>query len=101
VTADRGRAAPGAIVLAFSTDRERWYPVSRFMRKAVANADGTFRISGLSFGTYYVAAIARVPDDDTDGWQDPAFLDSLGGAASTVTLVEGEKQVLNLRLANR
>jgi len=101
VTGDRERAAPGAIVMAFSTDRQRWYPASRFVRKAVANAEGAFTFSGMPFGTYYVAAVARLPYDDADGWQDPAFLDSLRGAASTLTLVEGEKQVLNLRLANR
>ena len=57
---DRARPAPDANVIVFSTDRDRWYPASRFLRTAVAGADGAFTIAGLPFGSYYAAAVARL-----------------------------------------
>ena len=98
---DRGRSVPGAMVIVFSTDRSRWYPASRFMRRAVAGSDGRFAVAGLPFGSYYAATVARPPAGGDDAWQDPQFLESLMPAASTVTLSEGDKQVLNLRLGSR
>jgi hypothetical protein len=101
ITDDRARVAPGAFLVVFSADRDRWYPASRFMRKTIAGADGLFTVSGLPFGVYYAAAVARLPADGEDGWQDPEFLESLMPGASTVTLAEGERQILNLRLKSR
>jgi hypothetical protein len=101
ITDDRARAASGAFLVVFSTDRDRWYPASRFLRKAIAGANGLFTVSGLPFGTYYAAAVARLPADGEDGWQDPEFLESLRPGASTVTLAEGDRQILNLRLKGR
>jgi hypothetical protein len=101
VKGDRDEPAADAAVVAFAIDREHWYPASRFMRKAVADANGVFSIKGLPSGGYYVAAVGRMPYDDPDAWQDPAFLDALRGAASTVALVEGTAQQLNLKLSSR
>ena len=98
---DRGAPAPGANVVVFSTDRDRWYPASRFFSKTTAAADGQYTMSGLPFGTYYVAAATRLPPDGDDAWQDPDFLSSLITRASSVTLREGEKVVLALRLNAR
>jgi len=101
VTTENARPVPGSFVIVFSTDRDRWYPSSRFMRRSVAVSDGAFSLSGLPFGSYYAAAIARPPAGGDDAWQDPQLLESLIPGASTMTLSEGEKQVLNLRLGGR
>jgi hypothetical protein len=98
---DRGRPAPGSIVIVFSTDRDRWYPASRFLRKGVAGSEGTASVAGLPPGSYYAAAVARVPIDGEDGWQDVEFLASLAPRASTMTLGDGQQLVLNLRLPAR
>jgi hypothetical protein len=100
VTANaRGGQTAAAIV--FATDRSRWYPESRFMRKTTAGSEGAFSVTGLPFGSYYVAAVASLPFSGTDDWQDPAFLETLVFRASTVTLAEGRKETIKLELPNR
>jgi len=98
---DRGSAAPAARLIVFATDRGRWYPGSRFLRMTAAGTDGAYRIVGLAFGSYYVAAVAGLPADGEDGWQDPQFLESLVQRASTVMVRDGQKQLLSLRLGSR
>jgi hypothetical protein len=98
---DRARPAPGASLIMFSTDRDRWYSASRFLRKTRAGPDGMFMISGLPFGSYYAAAVAQLPAEGEDAWQDAAFLESLMPRASAVTLGDGQQPFLNLRLFSR
>jgi hypothetical protein len=97
VANDRGAPAAGAVVVVFATDRSRWYPASRFLKTAAADAAGAFTLGGLPFGTYYAAAIAGLPEDDSDGWQDPEFLDALARRASTITVREGERTSIALQ----
>ena len=94
-------SAPGSHLIVFPTDRDRWYPSSRFLRTAVAGVDGSFTLSGLPFGTYYTMAVSQLPAEGEDSWQDPQYLDSLVSRASTITLGDGQKQVLTLRLPAR
>jgi len=98
---DRARPVSGAFVVVFSTDRDRWYQASRFLRRTAAGPNGVFSVTGLSFGAYYVAAVAQLPPYGEDGWQDPEFLERLAAGATTVTLSEGQKQLVNLRLPSR
>ena len=98
---DRAQPAPGSSVIVFPTDRDRWYLASRFLRTAAAGSDGAFTLTGLPFGSYYAAAVARVPPEGDDAWQDAAFLESLVSRASTVTLGDAQKLSLSLRLASR
>jgi protocatechuate 3,4-dioxygenase beta subunit len=96
-----GRPVVPGYVLVVSTDRSRWYPKSRFMRTTAIGTGGAYSLSGLPFGSYYVVAAERLPDDGDDGWQDPDFLEPLLSVASTVTIAEGDRQVVNLRLKGR
>jgi hypothetical protein len=98
---DRARPAPGSSVIVFSMDRDRWYPTSRFLRTTVAGSDGAFALTGLPFGSYYAAAIARLPAEGDDAWQDAAFLESLVSRASTVTLGDAQKLSISVRLTSR
>jgi len=95
---DRARPAAGARAIVFPMDRDRWYPASRFLRVAAAGADGAIALAGLPAGSYYAAAVATLPADGDDAWQEPAYLESLVGRAATFTLGEGQKQMLNLKL---
>jgi hypothetical protein len=101
VTADRDAPATGASVIAFSIDRDRWYMASRFLRTTAAGERGAFSIKGLPFGSYYVAAVDRLPDEGDNAWQDPDFLAGLIRRAATVTVREGQSQALDLKLAGR
>ena len=100
VAADTGGAQAPAVIV-FATDRTRWYPEPRFMRKTTPASDRAFSIAGLPFGSYYVAAVASLPFSGADDWQDPAFLETLVFRASTVTLAEGRKETIKLELPNR
>jgi hypothetical protein len=55
---------------------------------------------GLPAGSYYAAAVAQLPDDGDDAWQDPAYLESLIGRATTFGLGEGQSS-LNLDATNK
>jgi len=100
VADDRANPVGGVRVVIYSSERNRWYPASRFMRSAVTNPDGTFSVTGLPSGSYFAAATLRTPLGD-DAWGDPVFLDSLRGAATIVTLGEGQRQSVNLRAPSR
>jgi hypothetical protein len=95
-----GRAAVDAHVIVFSTDRGSWYPASRFLRQVTTAQDGLYRLIGLPSGSYYAAAVTRVPVEGEEAWQDPAFLETLAFGATMVTLSEGQRQALNLKLAS-
>ena len=94
---DDGRPVVDAHVIVFSTDRGRWYPASRFTRVVGGAPDGRYQLIGVPSGTYYVAAVARLPVEGDEAWQDPAFLDTLAARATTVTLGEGQRQALDLK----
>jgi Carboxypeptidase regulatory-like domain len=101
IVAADARAAQTAAVIVFASDRSRWYPESRFMRKTTAGSEGAFSVTGLPFGSYYVAAVASLTFSGADDWQDPAFLETLVFRASTVTLAEGRKETIKLELPKR
>jgi protocatechuate 3,4-dioxygenase beta subunit len=98
---DRGRPALGSHVVVFATDRDRWYPASRFVRQTAAGTDGAITLAGLPPGSYYAAAVAALPADGDDAWQDPAYLESLVSRARAFALGEGQKQVLNLKITDK
>jgi hypothetical protein len=81
-------------VIAFAAERDRWYQGSRFVSAARTSPDGSFNVSGLPPGSYLVAAVDRLPEDDA--WQDPAFLAQLAQRASRVTLTEGQTRTVSL-----
>jgi hypothetical protein len=96
---DRDAPLPSTHVIAFAADRTRWYPGSRFVRMTSTGTDGTFSIEGVPDDSYYVAATVDLPDDGEDGWQDPAFLDSLQSIASTVTLSGNATRTISPKLS--
>ena len=86
----------------YSTDPDRWYYGSRFVNFTRPRPDGTFAISGLPPGEYYVAAVDRMRGTEANGeWQDPELLQSLAPRASRVTLSEGQELPVDLRLIVR
>jgi hypothetical protein len=57
--------------------------------------DGTFRISNLPAGDYFVLVAT---DIDPDTLHDPAALEVLAPQAMRVTLADGEKKVQDLKI---
>ena len=70
------------------------------MRKSAAAADGAFTLTGLPSGVYYAAAVAQLPSEGEEAWQDKEFLDALVPGASTVTITDGQQLSLSLRVAS-
>jgi hypothetical protein len=97
----RGRPAAGSHVIVAPMERRQWYPGSRFLRHALTEQNGTFRVAGLPAGTYYLVASEGVPTHGDDAWQDPEFLESIVTRGATLTLQDGEKQSLQLEIAAR
>jgi hypothetical protein len=93
-----GRGVANAIVVAMPLDRALRYPMSRYLRRATSASDGRFQLAALPADTYYVATVASIPLDGPDAWQDPAFLESLTPAATTVTISDGERRAVTLRV---
>jgi hypothetical protein len=84
---ERGAAALGFTVIAFSTDPGTWRAQSRTIQAAQPDQTGAFRIRGLPPGTYYLVA----SDDVEQGeWFDPSFLDEAQKSATRVTLTDGQ-----------
>jgi hypothetical protein len=81
VTDRSGDVTRNYTLLVFSTDRDRWYAGSRFFRRAVPDANGSFTLRGLPPGDYHIAplSLADVPRDGETAWQDPEFLESIAG----------------------
>jgi hypothetical protein len=91
-----------ASILFFAADRTAWYPQSRFFRRAVSAADGTFNVTGLPPGQYMVAAVIALPGDGRgNDWQDPDYLDTLMVRARGVALSEGAHATLPLTVLAR
>ncbi len=80
-------------VTVFGTNREQWYPDSRFVKRVTPTRDGAFSIRGLPSGEYFVAAVGRRQSstEKNDEWQAPELLDALARQASRVGLTEGQR----------
>jgi hypothetical protein len=82
-------------VLAFSTEREYWRPLSRHIMTARPDQTGKYTIRGLPAGEYYVVPV----DPSEQGeWFDPAYLDAHRSGASKVTLGDGETKTQDFKI---
>ena len=86
-------------LVVFSDDPQRWtLPNSRYVSGTRPNQEGRFQVGNLPPGSYYAVAT----DDIAQGeWGDPDVLDRFKSKATKFTLDEGEKKVLELKLADR
>jgi hypothetical protein len=91
-----GRPAAEFFVVAFSTDRTAWTPVTRRIQSTRPASDGVFSIKGLPAGEYFLAALTDVEPGE---WLSPAFLDQIVAGAVRVKVVDREKTTQSLRIA--
>jgi hypothetical protein len=90
-----GEAASDVFVIAYASDRKFWGPNVRRVKAVRPGVDGKYVIRDLPPGDYLLAALTDV---DQDEWQDPAFLERLQPVSVKVTIAEGEKKTLDLRV---
>ena len=97
VTDDRAAPVTDYTVVVFSTFRDRWFPLSRWVKTDGSWANGTFDVRGLPPGDYWIAAID--PTDTPFGLViDAALFDSLSSRATRISLGEGQRREMTLRL---
>ena len=83
-------------VLAFSADRQHWFAGSRRTRTARPASDGRYVFTDLPPGDYFLAALEDVEPKQLG---DPAFLAQAQAAAVRVSVGEGGKAQLDLKIA--
>jgi hypothetical protein len=93
-----GALASNGAVITFPTDKSLWSGngLRPFRIRSIRVLPaGTFAISSLPAGEYFVVA---VDESLANAWQDPRFLEAASGAASRVTLAWGEAKNVDLSI---
>jgi hypothetical protein len=98
---ERDGPLPSYSVVVFPADSANRISRSQFIKQVRASADGTFRVTSLPPGSYYVAAVRNLAAPlGIDEWES-AELERLAGLATRVTVAEGETRTVRPRLAFR
>lgn len=98
VTDPDGNQDSRALVLAFPTDRTGWINYGsrpRRLQSARVDQTGSYRLTGLPPGEYFVAAVR---DETAGNWQQVDFLESVAGQATRIRLGAGDSQTQSLRV---
>jgi len=92
-----GNADTGALVIVFPADSSGWSDYGfnpRRVRNIRPSKNGSYSLTGLPPGEYYVAAIH---EEDVADWRDPQVLEDLSRGASQIRLTEGDARVQDLK----
>ena len=100
VVDERGEPADDYRVVVFSTNRDRWFAGSQYVRiGAGPDFEDRFTVRSLPPGDYFAAAVDGIEGDAEAGeWQNPDVLAELSTRAQRVTVGERQRAVANLRL---
>ena len=93
---DAGQPTRDCVVVVFARDSARWTPMTRFVAGGMPTPDtGTFG-PRLPAGDYLVAAF---PEESPSGlWNDPDVLNQLREHAAAVSIADGDKKTIQVRL---
>ena len=92
-----GKPAPGLTIVLFPGDRALWASTAR-IRTARSGQDGRYSIDDLRVGDYRIAALTDVIAGDV---HDPAFLETLIAASIPLTIRDGERKTVPLKVGSR
>jgi hypothetical protein len=102
VTDARSAPVSNYTVVVFPTDRTQWSITPRLLRLARPAEDGSFEVSRLPPGEYWVAATDPVDGADASGdWLKTETLERLSFSATRVTLTERQRVMTVLRVIRR
>ena len=93
-----GRRATAATVVAFSVNRSTWFDGSRHVKQSASGPNGSFDVTGLPPGEYFVAAVDAA---GASGVPTPESFASLVQGSSRVTVSDGQSRTIELRLIRR
>jgi hypothetical protein len=94
----KSAASADGTVIVFSSETEKWFQDSRFVRAARPDQQGAFDVKGLPPGDYLAVAVDYVQDGM---WNDPEFLESMWRDAQKLSLVDGRSEAIQLKLVTR
>jgi len=93
-------SSSGAAVIVFPVAREQWtgYGLApRRIRSVRTSTTGTYTVSGLPAGDYFIVAVAPA---HSDAWLDPDFLDRASRTATRVTIAWSGQRRIDLSLSD-
>lgn len=91
-----GTGLTDPFVCIFPAERGAWVDYGgspRRLRRVQPNQAGTYRISGIPAGEYFVVAVA---DDRSPDWRDPKYLEALSRIATRIKIADEEAKALDL-----
>jgi len=95
LTSESGAPATDYYIVAFPADRGLWHPASPRVRVMRPAADGLFSTRDLPPGTYRLAALTDVEDDEH---RRSDFLESIYDSAITITVTTGQTTRQDIRI---
>jgi protocatechuate 3,4-dioxygenase beta subunit len=95
ITDDEGHPVQDYAVVAFATEAEKWASGTRYIATARPDQNGRFTVTGLPPGDYLVAALPYLQRGDSE---DPEFLSALKSRATPISLAEGERKAVELKV---
>lgn len=96
VQSSKGAAVTDYVVLLFPPESERWGWQSRFVYTARPDQTGRFTMAGLPEASYLAVALEYLEPGEEGN---PELLEKLKSMATRVTVAEGEKKTLTLKLS--
>ena len=88
---DKQQPAPGALVLLLASGARQGQ--SRFLRNAIVQQDGSFKLAGITPGEYLLFAFDVLEEGS---WDDPEFLPRYESKATKLKLSEGSSESTQL-----
>jgi hypothetical protein len=95
---DAEPAAP-AVIVVFADDETKWSYPSRFIQTVRTDSRGTFQITGLPPNQEYRAVAVDYLEEGEES--DPEFLKRMRDRGTRVSLREGDRRTVDLRLIQR
>ena len=92
---ENGQPIRDVWVVIFAQDSQRWTSQTRYIAAGRPNANNTYNLN-VPAGDYFVAAVA---DLEPGEWNDPDVLTPLRERATRVTIADGERKTVDLKLA--
>ena len=96
VQSSKGAAVSDYVLVVFPPEPDRWGWQSRFVQVARPDQAGRFTVQGLPEGTYLAAALEYMEPGEEGN---PDFLEKLKPLATRVSVADGEKKTLALKIS--
>ena len=97
VTDDRGKPIVDATVIIFPATRDKWAPMSRFVRTMRPDTNGKYSVKAMPPADDYL--IVAVQSLEPGQFSDPEFLERAKEEAKSFTLNEGELKAVDVKLS--